>query len=298
MQKSKSIIVFTAVVSGISVFINSLAVKIVPNAYLFTTAKNICVALFVFILIFSMSKAKELKKLTIKDWQKLFFLGVIGGSIPFLLFFQGLSVSKQTALNGAFIQKTMFIWVAILAVAFFKEKITTVQKTGLLVVLSGIILMGGLNVSTFGKGEVLIFIATLLWSIEAIFVSKYFKQMDFTIVSFGRMFFGSIIMLCYLFLTQKHSALVLTKPQLLWVYLTAGFLFVYVLSYYKSLTKFRATEVTSILTVAFPITVVCQSLYSGKSISNLLALNLVFVGVLCFLLGDMVKEKLLIRSVR
>jgi drug/metabolite transporter (DMT)-like permease len=282
MRSAKTVAIFAAIVSGISVFINSLAVKSVPNAYFFTTAKNVTVAFLFIAILVAVGKWQEVRTLSKKNWLKLIFLGVIGGSVPFLLFFQGLAMSKQAALNGAFIQKTMFIWVAILAIAFFKEKITSMQGIGLAVILWGVVLMGGLRISSFGTGEILVFVATLLWSVEAIFVSKFTEGVSAEVLAFGRMFFGGLIMLCYILMTQKSAVFSVTVFQLEWILLTAGFLVLYVLAFYRSLTNAKATEVTTILTLAFPITIICQSYFTRQPLNSLPSLALVTLGAIIY----------------
>ena len=47
-------------------------------------------------------------------------VGVIGGSVPFVLFFEGLARAEAT--QASFIQKTLVIWVALLAVPLLRER--------------------------------------------------------------------------------------------------------------------------------------------------------------------------------
>ena len=48
-------------------------------------------------------------------------IAVIGGSVPFVLFFEGLARAEAT--QAAFIQKTLVVWVAILAVPLLRERL-------------------------------------------------------------------------------------------------------------------------------------------------------------------------------
>ena len=45
---------------------------------------------------------------------------MIGGSVPFVLFFEGLARAEAT--QAAFIQKTLVVWVALLAVPLLRER--------------------------------------------------------------------------------------------------------------------------------------------------------------------------------
>ncbi len=111
----------TAFISGLAVFLNKFAVGFWTNSSVFTTAKNLVVAILLTSLILLVKKLPELKKLSKKDWRQLIIIGFIGGSIPFLLFFKGLTLTSAT--GAAFIHKTLFIWVAVLAIPILKEKI-------------------------------------------------------------------------------------------------------------------------------------------------------------------------------
>ena len=54
------------------------------------------------------------------QWLGLLGVGVIGGSVPFVLFFEGLARAEAT--QAAFIQKTLVVWVALLAVPLLRER--------------------------------------------------------------------------------------------------------------------------------------------------------------------------------
>src|SRR3990172_755192 len=111
-SKGMLLVFATAIISGFAIFINSYGVKSF-DPYLYTFLKNLVVALFLVGLLLGLKEFKQLKKLKKKDWLLLAIIGLIGGSIPFLLFFKGLSLT--TAASGSFVHKTMFIYVAILA---------------------------------------------------------------------------------------------------------------------------------------------------------------------------------------
>src|SRR4030043_1493583 len=160
-QTSKGIILVmsTAVISGFAIFVNKLGVGEF-NPYLFAFLKNFLVALLLVGLLLGLKEFKNLKKLTKKDWLILTIIGLVGGSIPFLLFFKGLSLT--TAANGAFIHKTMFIYVAVLAAVFLKEKISNrLYFAGALLLIGNFYF---LNFLPYGarEGDILIIAATIL----------------------------------------------------------------------------------------------------------------------------------------
>lgn len=287
VSKGMTFAFYTALVSGFSVFLNSLAVKAVPNSYFFTTAKNTVVAILLITFIIGIKKRNELKKLKRKDWSKLAFVGLIGGSIPFLLFFKGMSMSAQAAVNGAFIHKMLFIWVAVLAFVFLKEKLSILQYLALGVMMVGIYLAGGPKNMHFGYPELLIFIATLMWSFEAVIVKKFVKGFDSQIMALGRMFFGAVIMIVYLLGTNNYATVFkMDGVQVSWVVITSALLFLYVNFYYMALKAEKASVVASILTVAFPITVMIQNYNQGVSVLKPVGVYIpLLVGILVVLLA-------------
>jgi len=85
----------TALISGFAVFMNKFAVGFWESSSLFASAKIIVVSILFTCTIILLHKLPELKALGKKDWLKLTAIGLIGGSIPFLLFFKGLEFLLQ-----------------------------------------------------------------------------------------------------------------------------------------------------------------------------------------------------------
>ena len=50
------------------------------------------------------------------------YVAILGGAVPFLLFFGGLASTAST--QAAFLHKTLIVWVALLAIPLLKEKLT------------------------------------------------------------------------------------------------------------------------------------------------------------------------------
>ncbi|MBA7667317.1 hypothetical protein ES703_75404 [subsurface metagenome] len=189
----------------------------------------------------------------------------MGGSIPFLLFFYGLSLG--TAVSAAFIHKTLFIWVAILAVFFLGERPGKFHIAALVVLVGGnILLLGWPKSWLISGGELMIFMATILWAIEAIVAKRMMGQVSSNVAAFGRMFFGAIIMLVYLALTGKLGTIAsLTGQQFGWIVLTSLFLFGYVSCYYAGLKHAPASIVASILVLGSVITSLLHAIFNAKT---------------------------------
>jgi drug/metabolite transporter (DMT)-like permease len=252
----------TAIISGISIFINKFGVQGIDSS-LFTGTKNFIVAIFLFSLIILAKDFKKLKELTKQEWLKLSLIGLLGGSIPFLLFFKGLQLTSAS--QGSFIHKTMFLWVGVLALIFLKEKLSKGMVIGAIMLLIGNFLLLKINNFSLTTGDWLILAATLLWSIETIISKQALKTIDSKVVAFGRMFFGTAIILMFLALTNKLTlALTLTSSQLFWILITSAFLLGYTFTWYSGLKHVKATIATSILLLGSVITTLLELAWGTK----------------------------------
>jgi drug/metabolite transporter (DMT)-like permease len=297
MQKKGLLLVFsTAIISGFSIFINKFGVSL-TDPYVFTFLKNTMVALLLTGAVIFLKDFKTLKQLRSKQWFLLVLIGLVGGSIPFLLFFKGLALSS--AAQGSFIQKTMFIYVAAIAVIFLKEKLSKNFLIGaLLLLLGNLILLKTLNFS-FTYGDLLIFLATLFWATENV-ISKYaLRELTGRTVAWGRMFFGSIFILGYLGLSGQLSLVNnVTFPQIIWISITSVLLFSYVMTWYSGLKHISVSLATAILLLGSPITTLLTVMAAGKiSWQEILSGALILIGLILIVSFDYIWNKINLRRV-
>ncbi|MFC1700911.1 DMT family transporter [Patescibacteria group bacterium] len=255
MNKNKGIflILSTAFISGISVFINQFGVNVI-NPYIFTGLKNIIVALFVIGCILMLKDWKILKNLDKTQWSLLVIVGFIGGFIPFILFFKGLSLTN--GIQAAFIHKTMFIFIFILAAIFLKEKISKNLLICSLFLFLGNILLLKLTSIQFNLGDLLVFLAVLFWAGENVLSKYLLKELPSRIIICGRMFFGSIFIVMFWFVTnQAHLALSLNAEQIGWVAITSILLLGYIFTWYTGLKYINVSDASVILLLASPVTI-------------------------------------------
>ena len=266
-RKGLYLALVTALISGFSVYINSFGVKQVPDPFVFTTAKNLLVGLALAALVLAPSAWRELQGLSRKQWLSLVALGMVGGSVPFLLFFYGLS--QATAASAAFIHKTLFIWVAILAVPFLKERLGKLQIGALgVLVLGHLVLVGRPASWALGTAELFTLLATLLWAVEAVVAKRIMAGVSARVAALGRMGFGSLAMLGFLVLSGRVDTLVsMNGIQWGWVVLTSVFLLGYVTSYYGALKHAPATLVSSVLVLGSVITSLLYAVFSTRTYS-------------------------------
>lgn len=261
-----------AAISGLSIFYNKLVVVSGIDSLIFNIIKNGGVALLLSSLFIGSKYTIELKKISINSWIKLITIGIIGGSIPFVLFFQGLTLTS--AVNANLIHKTLFIWVALLALPLLSEKLSRLQIIGYLLVFASNFFIGGFTGFSLAKGETLILIATLLWALENVIAKKTLKDINPILVSWGRMFFGTIVLLIIALIQGKLALFQsLNTSQILPIAGSILLLTGYVLSLYSALKKAPATLVTSILVIATPITNILTSLFITHTFPQIQVFN-------------------------
>ena len=288
-KKNGLLLVFiTAIISGFSIFINSFAVKGFDSS-VFTFSKNIVVALLLFSVLLFFGQFQELKRLSAKQWGQLALIGLIGGSIPFLLFFKGLQLT--TGQTSAFIHKTIFIYVTVFAVIFLKEKLTYKHLIGASILLAGnfLLILPDFN---FSRGHLLIFSATIFWAAENALAKQALKELSGNIVAFGRMFFGSLFILIFLASTKKLPLITsMSQPQYLWIMITSVFLLLYVFTYYNGLKYIEVTTATYILSLGSVITTVL-TYFNGAPISIMgsVGMLLITLGIISILWLNNLKE--------
>ena len=282
MNKGIYFALLTALISGVSVFLNKFVAAQFKDAYIFTTLKNILVAAALVGVLMIPKIFRELKNLNKKDWLLLILIGLIGGSIPFLLFFKGLTLTS--AVSAAFIQKTLFIWVGILAVFFLKEKFGRVQWIAFALLLAGNLFLGRLRSWKIGTGELMILGATLLWSIEYIFAKRALVRLSSEVVAWGRMFFGAIFLIGFIAITGRTEQLVPTANQIGWLLISSVLLLGYVLTWYKALKYERASVVTALLVPASLITTALNGIFVTQKFSvESLAVGVLFIAAMALI---------------
>jgi drug/metabolite transporter (DMT)-like permease len=250
--KGLALVLATAVISGASIFLNKFGLTGF-EPIMFTSLKNLVVALFLSSLLFLLGAHKHLARLSRKQWTRLSLIGLVGGSVPFLMFFTGLQMIP--AASAAFIHKTLFVWASILALFFLGEKLSRVQLAGTAVLLAGAFVFSGLSLPVIGLGEALVLAATVLWAVENVLSKKVLEEVPAVTVAWARMFFGSSVLMAFLAVNgQLGQAMLLTGTHWAWIGLTAVFLTGYVLTFYHGLALVKVSEATAVLVLGSVVT--------------------------------------------
>lgn len=254
----------TAIISGASNFLNKFAVAGFTDPVAFTALKNLIVAGFLLGLLVVYKKRQEIRGLTKQQWLRLILIGVVGGSVPFALFFIGLA--QIPAINAALIHKTLFVWVLLFALPFLKEKFSALQWLGVAAIFSANILVGGFRGFAFSAGEGLVLLATILWAAENIIAKIALRDLSALTVASGRMVFGSLILLPLALVRVGSSALLpASLTQWTWVVLTGLFLLGYTLTWYAALKRAPVSYVATLLVPATLVTNALSALFVTHS---------------------------------
>lgn len=254
----------TALISGFSIFLNKIAVTVIKDPVFFTTLKNSIVAIFIIGAILIFKKLPEIVSLTRKQITKLILIGIIGGALPFALFFTGLA--KTSAINASLIHKTLFIWVLLLAIPILKERLSTIQWFGVGAIFAANLIVGGFAGFKYNAGELMILAATILWAIENVIAKIALKDISALIVAGARMAVGSLILLAFVFVRGGASAIFALNPeQWLWILIPAVLLTGYVTTWYTALKHAPATYVATLLVPATLVTNILSAIFITRS---------------------------------
>ncbi|HSJ34690.1 MAG TPA: DMT family transporter [Acidimicrobiia bacterium] len=280
----------TAVVSGVSVFVNGFGVRAwaeVSDPATYTTLKNLGAAAILISLLWLTARGRSVVPEARRHWRGLLVVAVVGGSIPFLLFFEGLA--QVTSSDGAFIHKTLVIWVTLGAVVFLRERIGPWHIVALALLIGGqAALGGGVAGISMGRGEVLILIATLLWAVEAVVAKRLLADVSPLALAGARMGGGALILIGYGLVTGGLASIGSVGLQHFgWILLTSITLAAYVGTWYAALSRAQAVDVSAVLVGGALITAVLETGVRGLAAPPALGVILVMAGVAAVLVGRM-----------
>jgi drug/metabolite transporter (DMT)-like permease len=281
----------TACISGVAIFVNAHYIGIVGDATVYTTAKN-AVAATVLLAVLAVGAVRgrpagQRRRLGRTRWAALVGLGVIGGSVPFVLFFEGLA-RADSPVNAGFIHKTLVVWVALLAVPLLRERFTALHTGAVALLLVGqATLVADLGALRLGEGEAMVLAATLLWSAEFVVAKRLLRSIGSLPVGVARLGIGVAFLGAYLLLTGRAGDLAaLTAQEWAWAAVTGMILAGFVASWYAALARAQAVDVTAVLVFGQIITAGLSTAVAGASLrGDLLGLGLIGLGVAAAVAG-------------
>jgi drug/metabolite transporter (DMT)-like permease len=253
----------TALISGVAIYVNTFAVKELSDAAIFTTLKNGVAALVLFGICVVAIRRPAIASMDSRSWLGLVSVGVLGGGAAFLLFFTGLSMAS--APSAAFIHKTLFVWVALLAVPLLGERLGWLQIAALGTLLASQLMITPPNGVVWGTGETFIAAATLLWAVEVIVAKRLLTSVDSFVLGVGRLGVGLVVLVGYLALSGRLPLVAELSPaQWTWVLVTGLLLAGYVGTWFAALSRANASVVTAVLVLGAPITAMLDAIAKGS----------------------------------
>ncbi len=273
-RKGIALALLTALISGVSVFVNGAAVKLAdPSAY--TLLKNAGSLLLLAAVVLGLNEWHRFRSLTPRQWALLALVGVIGGGIPFLLFFNGLALGGAAV--SSFIYRSLFIFAGLSAWIFLKERPQPRDAAAGFLMLAGnaFLVSGGFS---FGAGTALVLGATVLWALEYTLSRKLLSEVNPRVVMVSRMLFGSISLFAVLGATGSLGPLSsLSADAALWLLVTSLLLAGFLLSWYTSLKYLPVLKATSILALGGVVTAALDLAFGGSAPTPAAAIGLLLI---------------------
>jgi drug/metabolite transporter (DMT)-like permease len=271
-----------AAVSAVSVYVNASAVRAFGDATVYTTAKNLVAAVLLTVLAGTVTAGRRERggtTLSGRQWLGLAAVGVVGGSVPFVLFFEGLA--RATSPQAAFLQKTLVVWVALLAVVLLRERVGWPHLAAIALLVVGQVGLASVGAFPFDAGAAMILAATLLWSVEVVLVKRLLADLSSWTLAVARMGLGSVVLLGWLAGTGRLGDLAsLTGQQVQWLAVTGLLLTAYVAVWFAALARAQAVDVTAVLVLGAVGTAVLSGVLDGVELAPQAAwLALITAGV-------------------
>ncbi len=244
----------TAVISGVSTFVNFWAVQ-GTNSDAFITVRNLLVAalLVPFALLFGGAVRARLTRI---DWARLAAIGLLGGAIPFLLFFRGLQMAGAAgASTASFAYRGLFLVATVFAVLLLRERASVRALGAAVAILTGNVLLLSLTAPIWTEGTALVIVATILWAGEYTLSKRVLRDLPSATVALGRMGFGGAFLAAYLVASGQLGAVArLGATQFVWLGISALLLTGFATTWYAGLRHTDVSVATSVLVLGFPVT--------------------------------------------
>ena len=188
--------VVNMLISGAAIFVNSLGVKMFADSTLYTALKNCLVGVVLLAAFaFSPGSRSRLAATTRPQALLLVLVALIGGSVPYALYFRGLQLS--TPVTASLIDHTQFLLVAIFAGLFLGERLGIGVWAALGVLLAGLTLGIGAGVVSFDAGALLVTAATVLFAADFVVMKHLLGSVPPLTVMAFKMGLGSALLLAY-----------------------------------------------------------------------------------------------------
>ncbi|MCI0504130.1 DMT family transporter [Candidatus Micrarchaeota archaeon] len=273
-RKGIALALIAAIISGFSVFVNGAAVKLAdPVAY--AVLKNAGAFALVAAFMLAIGEWGSIRNLGRRQWLTLALIGVIGGSIPFAMFFQGLALGGASV--SSFIFRSLFVFAGVFGYLILKEAPEPRDVAAGFAILAGNALLVSGDM-LFGAGQLLVLGATALWALEYTISRKALAEIPPRTVMAFRMLFGSALLISFMGADGSLGSLMAMNAEAFqWLLLTSVILGGFMMAWYSALKRLPVHKAASILALGGIITAALEMLFLGKSVSPVEALGLLLI---------------------
>ena len=211
------------------------------------------------------------------EWLGLAYVGVIGGGLAFVLFFDGLAQSEPA--SAAFWRDTLVIWVALLAVVLLRERMQWWNIAAIGMLIAGeVVVSGGVGHLAANRGELYVLASSVLWAGEVVVARRLLRdwRLRHCRCSHGCRRGGAT--------RVPHGDGRVRRPRVVylapagWALATGLLLGGYVATWMTALSRARALDVTSVLASSALITWLLQ-LTAGTATFGISSLGLALIAL-------------------
>lgn len=258
----------TVLVSGVSNFVNFRAVQ-GTDVDAWITMRNAAVALMLVPLAVLLGNGARVR-LSRADWARLAVIGLVGGSVPFLLYFHGfqLAAAEGGAAAASLGYRSLFLMATVLGLLALRERVPRRFPVAAALLFAGNVLLLSLTGPVWTDGTALVLLATALWACEYTISKRLLATLPSSTVALGRMGFGAAFLWLFLGMTGQAASVVTFAPaDWMNLALSALLLFAFVTTWYAGLRTVDLSVASSLLVLAFPITWILGILTSGDGVA-------------------------------
>lgn len=238
----------------------------------------------IIVLIISALTGNNILKLSKKNTENLFLLGIIQTTLQYIFFYIGLA--NTTGVKGSIMNSTGAFFSVILAHFIYKnDKLSLNKVIGCLLGFAGVIIINfntDLLIFSFSlTGDIFIITAAFIFSIGSIYGKKLSENLDVTIVTGYNLFIGGIVLVILGLISGGRVVNFTISSSLLLFYMaiisSAAF------SLWTLLLKYNKVGTVSVFNFLIPVFgTILSSIFLGENIfqlKNIIALLLVCIGI-------------------
>ncbi|HYM40282.1 MAG TPA: EamA family transporter [Thermoplasmata archaeon] len=263
-----ALVLVTVLVSGISNFVNFKAVQ-GTDVDAWIAVRNAAVAGMLVPIAVLLSRGTRLR-LRRTDWLRLAAIGLVGGAVPFLLYFHGfqLAAGEGGAATASLGYRSLFLVATVLGVLVLREKVPRRFAVAAGLLLGGNVLLLSLTGPVWTDGTAYVLLATVLWAAEYTLSKSALKSLPSGTVALGRMGFGAVFLVAYLGITGQASSIAgFGSADWMNLAVSALLLFAFVTTWYAGLKTVDLSVASSMLVLAFPVTWCLSVVTAGRGVS-------------------------------